>query len=141
MRLNVQKAILDETRHIAVGVLAADVVMCLVFLLLRQLDYTVVLGALWGSLFSVGNFFFMGLGVQKAMEQADGAKRYMQKNYTLRMMFCVAGMAIGVKVPFFHSVAALIPFLFPKIVIYAMQIFGFYRPGEDNNEKGGEKVE
>ena len=71
MHLNVQKAILDETRHIAVGVMAADVVMCSIFLLLGQFDHTVVLGALWGSLFAVGNFFFMGLGVQKAMEQAD----------------------------------------------------------------------
>ena len=139
--MNVQKAILDETRHIAIGVLAADVVMCIVFLLLGQFDYTVVLGALWGSLFAVGNFFFMGLGVQKAMDMEDGAKRYMQKNYTLRMCFCVAGMAVGVKAPVFHSIAALIPFLFPKLVIYAMQLFGLYRPSDNQCRKGGEKAE
>ena len=141
MHLNVQKAILDETRHIAIGVLAADVIMCGIFLLLGQLDHTVVLGALWGSLFAVGNFFFMGLGVQKAMDMEDGAKRYMQKNYTLRMFFCVAGMAVAVKVPFFHSIAALVPFLFPKIVIYAMQLFGLYRPDEKKSTEGGEKAE
>jgi len=139
--LNIQKAILDETRHITIGVLLADVVMCIVFLLLGRFDYTVVLGTLWGSIFAVGNFFFMGLGVQKAMDKGDGAKRYMQKNYTLRMCACVFGMAVGVKVPVFHSIAALIPFLFPKLVIYAMQLFGHYRPGEKKCEEGGEKTE
>ena len=141
LNLNVQKAILDETRHIAIGVLLADIVMCIVFLLLGQFDYTVVLGTLWGSVFAVGNFFFMGLGVQKAMDMEDGAKRYMQKNYALRMCACVAGMAVGVKAPVFHSIAALIPFLFPKLVIYAMQIFGLYRPSENKCEEGGEKAE
>ena len=64
LNLNVQKAILDETRHIAIGVLLADIVMCIVFLLLGQFDYTVVLGTLWGSVFAVGNFFFMPTGEQ-----------------------------------------------------------------------------
>ena len=141
MHLNVQKAILDETRHIALGVLAADVIMCVVFLLLGQFDYTVVLGTIWGSVFAIGNFFCMGLGVQNAMEMEDGAKRYMQKNYTLRMFFCVAGMAVAVKAPFFHSIAALVPFLFPKIVIYAMQLFGLYRPDEKKNREGGKNAE
>ena len=141
MHLKIQKAILNETRHIAIGVLAADAVMCIAFLILRRFDYTVVAGALWGSLFAVGNFFFMGLGVQKAMEAEDGAKRYMQENYTLRMFFCVAGMAAGIKIPVFNSIAVLVPFLFPKLVIYAMQIFGFYRPENNKSREGGKKEE
>ena len=139
--MKIQKAILDETRHIALGVLAADVVMCAVFFLLGKFDYTVVLGAVWGSAFAVGNFFFMGLAVQKAMDMGEGVKKYMQRNYALRMVFCAAGMVMGIKIPVFHPVAALVPFLFPKLVIYAMQIIGLYRPGENQRMEGGEKTE
>ena len=44
--MKVQKAVLKETGHIAIGVLIADVIMCIVFALLKKFDYTVVLGAL-----------------------------------------------------------------------------------------------
>ena len=44
--MKVQKAVLKETGHIAIGVLIADVIMCIVFMLLKKFDYTVVLGAL-----------------------------------------------------------------------------------------------
>ena len=44
--MKVQKAVLKETEHIAIGVLIADVIMCIVFALLKKFDYTVVLGAL-----------------------------------------------------------------------------------------------
>ena len=37
---------MKETGHIAIGVLIADVIMCIVFALLKKFDYTVVLGAL-----------------------------------------------------------------------------------------------
>lgn len=42
--MKVQKAVLKETGHIAIGVLIADVIMCIVFALLKKFDYTVVLG-------------------------------------------------------------------------------------------------
>ena len=61
---------MQETLHIAVGVLIADVVMCVIFALCRRFDDTVVLGALLGTVFAVGNFFLLGLTVQKAVERA-----------------------------------------------------------------------
>lgn len=45
--MKVQKAVLKETEHIAIGVLIADVIMCIVFALLKKFDYTVVLWARW----------------------------------------------------------------------------------------------
>ena len=139
--MKIQKAILSETRHIALGVLLADIVMCVIFALFQHFDVTVVLGALWGSVFSVGNFFFMGLSVQKAMDLEESVKIYMHKNYALRMLFCVAGMAIGLLSPWFHNIAVLIPFLMPKIVIYAMRLFGFYRPDKSAEAERGENTE
>ena len=36
--MKVQKAVLKETGHIAIGVLIADVIMCIVFALLKKFD-------------------------------------------------------------------------------------------------------
>ena len=44
--MKVQKAVLKETGHIAIGVLLGDVLMCAVFAIVHKFDYTVVLGAL-----------------------------------------------------------------------------------------------
>ena len=65
--MKVQKAVLKETGHIAIGVLIADVIMCIVFALLKKFDYTVVLGALLGTGIAVANFFFLGVTLQKAV--------------------------------------------------------------------------
>ena len=62
--MKVQKAVLKETEHIALGVLIAAVIMCIVFALLKKFDYTVVLGALLGTVIAVANFFFLGVTLQ-----------------------------------------------------------------------------
>ena len=46
--MKIQKAVLTETKHIAIGVLIGDAVMCGVFAALKKFDYTVPLGALLG---------------------------------------------------------------------------------------------
>ncbi len=127
--MKIQKVILTETRNIAIGILICDAVMLAVFALIGKFDYTVPLGALLGSVFAVANFFWMGVCLQKALSMGDAARGYTQRMFALRMLFCLAGMVLGVALPCFHSVAALIPFLMPKIVIYAMQIFKSIRPG------------
>lgn len=135
--MKIQKAVLKETKHIAIGVLIADVVMCIVFALFKKFDYTVVLGALLGSVFAVGNFFLLGLALQKALTLGDGASKYMHASYTRRMLLFVVCIAIGVLVPCFHPVAVILPLFFPRLVIFAMQALGMYTP-EKKQEQSDE---
>lgn len=65
--MKVQKAVLKETGHIAIGVLLGDVLMCAVFAIVHKFDYTVVLGALLGTAIAVANFFLLGVTLQKAV--------------------------------------------------------------------------
>ena len=51
--MKIQKAVLTETKHIAIGVLIGDAVMCGVFAALKKFDYTVPLGALLGTVFGI----------------------------------------------------------------------------------------
>lgn len=124
-----------ETGHIALGVLAGSAVMLVVFALLRRFDYTVVLGALLGSAAAIGNFFFMAVNLQKAMEDPDRAKKLVHKSYTQRMLGMVAVMVLGFVAPCFHVVAVVVPFLLPSVTIKVMQLLGMF----SSREEGGDK--
>ena len=102
--------------------------MCVIFALCRRFDITVVLGALLGTVFAVGNFFLLGLTVQKAVEKGENVKRFMHSSYTGRMLLYVACIVMGVLIPCFHPLAAIIPLFMPQIVIIIMRLLGIYQP-------------
>ena len=131
--MKISPAIKKETGHVALGVLVGDLVMLAVFFWLKKLDYTVLLGALLGSAAAVGNFFVMGLAVQKALNEPERTKFLIRRSYTLRMLAMVCVMILGFTLPCFHAVAVLVPFLLPGATIHVMRLLGLYRP----EEKGG----
>lgn len=127
----------------AVGVTILSVLMVGIFLIIGMFDTTVLLGAVLGTAFAVLNFFLMALGVQKAAEVMNGvqlppeeepaegeepadkplspeaarAKQKIQLSYTGRMLMTVVFAIVALLVPGIHPVAALLPLLFPRIVI------------------------
>ena len=145
--MKLQPAVRTETKKIAVGTILLTVLMIAVFLVIGQFDYTVLLGALLGCAAAIGNFFLMAVSVQKAADSmprlpreeeapegegeeeterplSDEAKiagKKMQASYTVRMFLLAGVAAIAAGFPIFHTAAALIPLLFPRIVIF---IFG-----------------
>ena len=129
--MQTDSTILKETKHIAIGVLIGDVIMCLVFVILKRFDLSVVLGAVLGSVFAVGNIFYLGVSVKKALGKGEGAQRYFRKTYFIRMLLHAACIAIAALVPQINTIAGIVPLFFPKLVIYAMQLLGMYDP-EDN---------
>ena len=133
--MKIQPAVWKETGHIALGVALGDVVMLVVFAVLRRMDYTVLLGTLLGSVAAIGNFLLMGVSAQRAMEDPDRAKAMVQRSYTLRMLGLVAVMVLGVAAPCFHIIAVIVPILMPGIIIVVMRLLGLDKP----KEKGGEK--
>lgn len=135
MSVKIQPAVWKETGHIALGVVLGDIVMLVAFALLKRLDYTVLLGALLGSVAAVGNFLLLGLGAQRAMEDPDRAKALVQRSYMLRMLGLVAVLVLGVAAPCFHVIAVIVPILMPSVTIYVMRLLGLDKP----KEKGGEK--
>lgn len=68
--MKIDPAVKKTTLQIAAGVLVGTGIMFLVFAMLGKLDYTVILGGLLGDVAAVGNFFLMGLAVQKAAQGA-----------------------------------------------------------------------
>ena len=151
--MKIQEATKRETLHIAAGTLAFSAVMNGVFALLGRWDLTVLWGTLLGGGFAVLNFFLLGLTVQKMAGDPNEkkGKLVLQLSYSLRMlatlirpvssdtMTALAVVVLGVKLACFSWVATVIPLLFPRLTILAMQILGMYKPPK-NKEGGDEPV-
>ena len=122
--LKINRTVLNETRYIAVFSLVLSILVQAVFLIvLKRFDWTVLLGNLLGLFAGVGNFFFMGIGVQMAVEKdKKGAKSVMTLSQTLRFFGIFVVAALGAVLSCFNTVAVILPLFFPQIAIAARQI-------------------
>ena len=120
---NMQPAVKQETKNVAMYTVVGVVLMWLVFLVLHlampekvPFNYTVILGGLGGGAVAVLNFLWMGLIVQKAAAKAgdqDAVKTLVKGSYSQRMLFQMLWVIIAIAAPCFHYAAGIIPLLFP----------------------------
>lgn len=121
--VKIDKVVLKETKYIATFAAIFSVLMQAVFLIIGKWDYTVLLGNLWGAAVAVGNFFVMGLYVQKAVSQEEKeAKQTIKASQSMRFAAMVLLTGIGVVTPFFNWIAVVVPLVFPSVAIYLRPI-------------------
>lgn len=94
--------------------LAAVLILCFAFR-----DYTLPIGAIYGTAVAVLNFFLLGKSAQKALKKRDekSANTYMSTTYALRYIGLFALLTIGALAPFISLITMVIPLFFPKIAI------------------------
>lgn len=133
--MKLQPASQKELARIGVGTLLCTAAMLVVFALLGfaglvKFDYTVWLGALGGAVVAILNFAILCLTVQKVAAMADdpNQRARVQLSYNGRLMFQAAWCVIAYLAPCFQVFAAVLPLLFPRIVIYILQVTGKYKP-------------
>ena len=121
----IDKTILKETAYISAVSLILSILMQAVFHIFSFWDYTVILGNLLGLTASVGNFFLMGLTIQKALtkEEEKEARNLIKLSQSGRLMLLFGVAAIGCLIPVFHSIATVIPYLFPRIAVMLRPLF------------------
>ena len=131
--MKIQPAVKKETGHIACWSGAGTVLMIVAFAICHKLfpeavpfDYKVIIGGIIGTAVAVGNFFIMGLTVQKIadMQDQDLAYRRMKTSYHYRTMIQFLWIILAVTVPFINGVAGIIPLFVPGAVIKARGILG-----------------
>ena len=119
MKLN--QSIVKELRYVAVSLGVIAVVICAAFAALHRLDYTVILGALWGSVFAFLNVWLLARRVQQVSESSEEerklAQNQLRRSYFSRMMLMAFAIVVGIIAPFFHYIAVLLPFLVPQPVM------------------------
>ena len=133
----VDPTVRKETLYILICCIIGSLLMESVFLIIGEWNYTVLLGNLLGLFAAVGNFFLMGLTVQKALEKDEkSARDHMKLSQSLRFLGLVAIAAVGYLLSLIHVMnvlAVVIPYLFPRIAIAFRPLF--------NKKMGGESGE
>lgn len=127
--MKLDKAVRAELWYVAAGLIVCDAALCVVFALIGKFDYTVPLGALWGSVFAFLRMYLLARRVQKlsnmeAERAQQSAKGQLAASYYGRIMLMVFAIVIGVVVPWFHYIAVLIPFLVPQPVLLLRRALG-----------------
>ena len=130
----IQDAVKKETSFIAVGTAVASLLVIILFFVLHQVvpqnapfgykvpfDYTVFLGAIGGTLVAVGNFFWMGLTVQKitgmSEEETDKARSTMAVSLRYRTMLQLLWVILSIFVPAINLITGVAPLFIPSILI------------------------
>lgn len=107
-----------ESCYVAGVVLVLSALMEAVFLVLGAWDLTVLLGNLLGALAAAGNFFLMGLSIQKALGKGEKeAAAQMKLSQSLRLIMQLIVLAAAAAAPCFNLIAAAVPLLFPRIAV------------------------
>lgn len=126
-----QPAVKKELLHIAIGTSAFSAVMLVVFGVLAafgvvKFDYTVLLGAVGGTAVAILNFALMCLTVQAATatDSEKQSRAKMQMSYNFRLLGQAIWCILAFFLAFINPVAGILPLLFPRIVIYILQIAG-----------------
>ena len=112
------KAVLGNTAYIAAFTVILSVMMEAVFLMIGKWDWFVLFGNLLGAAAAVGNFFIMGMTVQKAVtKEQKEARDLIRLSQALRLLGLVVIGVLGAALPCFNILAVLIPLFFPRIAI------------------------
>ena len=120
----IDETVLKETKYIAAWIFIFSVLMQAVFLVISEWNYTVLLGNILSAVFSVLNFFLMGLTVQKALDKDEKeAKTLVKVSQLYSSLMILVVTVIGVALPCFNTVAVIVPVFFPRIAIAMRPLF------------------
>ena len=121
--------VLDENRKMAVGCLCCSLAMAVGFLVARRFDLSVLFGIVIGFLLAVGNFFFMSVGITRALATGDEvtAKAKMRSSYIVRTIVMLAVMALSLAVDWIHWLPVLASVFYPRIVLTARSLWSWYK--------------
>ena len=144
-KMKLQKAVVDESRRIAIGSAIGTLIMLAVFAAIGRFDSTVVLGALLGYVTAVLNFFLLSVTVQQAAgdiqgdeeERVSRGKRLMRTSYSMRRLLQGVVIVVALLVPCFNWVATVIPLVLPQLSIVARQLFSRHKSSERTDKPNG----
>ncbi|MBQ4067127.1 MAG: ATP synthase subunit I [Clostridia bacterium] len=123
-----------ETLYILVFTVILSALMQSVFLIIGKWEAELLYGNLVGIAAAVGNFFLMGLSVQRALEKDEkDAKGYMRFSQSLRFLGLFSVAVVAYLVPFLNPVTLVLTYLFPRVAIAFRPLFN-KRSGGDGGE-------
>lgn len=106
-------------------VLLMDILAILVFFLLGKLDQPILVGILFGTLFSILNFSLLALTLDKAVEMGpEKAQLYASSRYFLRMGITALIVIISLKADYINTIGTIVGLIMPKMAIILSSMLG-----------------
>ena len=128
----VDPAVKRETTYIAAVTLLLSALMQIVFAVIGQWNLAVLFGNLLGGVTAVGNFFLMGLTVQKAVaEEEKKAARRVRASQSYRLILQGVALVLAAVLDCFNLWAAALPLLFPRVGVQLRPLFNKQTDGGD----------
>ena len=128
------KSSIYEIKRLGIGILILSLLMLLIFIVTLGYDNSYLLGALLGAGASYLNFIFLAFGVENSVKRSkNAAKGYMGSGYFLRLAFIAVVIYFAINSPYINHWAAIIPLIFPRIVIMILGIIDS-KKGEKGDE-------
>lgn len=119
----IDPVVIKETLRILIGSIVLGAIMNAVFLMLRCWSLPVLFGTLLGTAGAVLNFFLMAQTVSHSVTlQQDEVNRKVRFSHSLRTLMLLVLMILGVVLSCFNTIAVLVPFLFPRLIIAAYRL-------------------
>ncbi len=120
--------IFAEVKRVALTLAILDGGWVLGALLLGRLDHRVVVGALYGFIFTLLCFVLLGVVVKNALDRpADKAKRYLQINYIGRYALLFAIFAVAFLSEHVDPWCVAVSFLAPKLTYTLIGFWDHFR--------------
>jgi len=136
----VDKAIIDETKYVALVVLILSALMEAVFLIIGKWDLTVLFGNLLGGVVSILNFFLMGIGLQSAMNKdPKDARTTVKFSHTMRFLLIAVVLVLAIFVSLFNIASTMISLFFPSLGIYLKVFLNKKNNVIEANKEGSEE--
>ena len=85
---HLSKDVRAELRYVLIGEIVCSALICVVFALLHRLDYTVPLGAVWGSFFALLNLYLLARRVQRISDSGEAISSSMRPFSTIETNWC-----------------------------------------------------
>ncbi len=137
-----QSASRKEVRRIAIGSSICAVLQVAAFFVLSLVgigtfSYKIVTGTIGGTCMGILNFALMCIMIQKAtgIEDEKLMKAKVRNSYSFRKLIQVLWVVAAFLIPGVSVLAAVIPLVFPNVVIYYLQLKGKLLPAEDPSPK------
>lgn len=117
-------SVYKEAVKVGAVIFALGVIEFILFTVFMDFRLDILIGVIYGCIFTSLNFFYLAFCVKRAVEKEEkAAKAYMSSTYTARILLLGVMVFIAAKAQFIHFWAAIIPIAFQRIAVTVVPMF------------------
>lgn len=111
------RTLLKEIKNMSLMLIPCTLLMVAAFYIAGYGGTGAVLGALIGYAAALLNYFLLALTIDISVKRKTSVQAFMGLSYTLRLVIIAAAVIFAIKSDYINYIAAVIPLVFPRIII------------------------